>query len=196
MNETTHPRIGITAVGTSLPEQVVTSTALQARIEAASGMALGANLLEQMTGIGTRRIARDDEYSSTLAVAAARQALAAAGLDPFDIDLLLFASATRDIVEPATAHIVQAELGSRAHALDVTNACNSFINGIDLARSCILAGRARRALVVTGETPTRAMRPSVTSFEQARSAARATPAATSSRTSKETGAPCAASSRR
>jgi 3-oxoacyl-[acyl-carrier-protein] synthase-3 len=170
MNETTHPRIGITAVGTSLPEQVVTSTALQARIEAASGMALGANLLEQMTGIGTRRIARDDEYSSTLAVAAARQALAAAGLDPFDIDLLLFASATRDIVEPATAHIVQAELGSRAHALDVTNACNSFINGIDLARSCILAGRARRALVVTGETPTRAMRPSVTSFEQARSA--------------------------
>src|SRR5262249_28154325 len=113
---------------------------------------------------------RDDEYSSTLAVAAARQALEAAGLDPFDIDVLLFASATRDIVEPATAHIVQAELGSRAHVLDVSNACNSFINGIDLARSCILAGRSRRALVVTGETPTRAMRPRVDSLEQARSA--------------------------
>ena len=53
---------------------------------------------------------------------------------------------------------MQAELGSRAHALDVTNACNSFLNGIDLARAMILAGRSRRALVVTGETPTRAIR--------------------------------------
>jgi 3-oxoacyl-[acyl-carrier-protein] synthase III len=149
---------------------VLTSTELQERVEAASGMTLGSGLLEQMTGIGRRRLARDDEYSSTLAVLAARRALAAADLDPFDIDLLLFASATRDIVEPATAHIVQAELGSHAHALDVTNACNSFINGIDLARSSILAGRARRALVVTGETPTRAMRWQLDSIEQARAA--------------------------
>ncbi len=74
------------------------------------------------------------------------------------------------MVEPATAHVVQAALGSRAHAMDVTNACNSFLNGIDLARSMILAGRARRALVVTGETPTRVMRPRVTGLRQARTA--------------------------
>ena len=96
--------------------------------------------------------------------------LADTGTDPRDLDLLLFASATRDMTEPATAHVVQAALGSRAHALDVTNACNSFLNGIDLARSMILAGRARKALVVTGETPTRAMRPRLRSLTEARTA--------------------------
>jgi acyl-CoA:acyl-CoA alkyltransferase len=168
MTQTT--RVGITAVGTSLPDQVVTSTELQDRVATASGLDLTPGLFEQMTGIATRRIARDDEYSSTLAVAAARSALATAGLDPFDLDLLLFASASRDMVEPATAHIVQAELGCKAHALDVTNACNSFVNGIDLARAMILTGRARRALVVTGETPTRTMRPTLSSLAQARAA--------------------------
>jgi acyl-CoA:acyl-CoA alkyltransferase len=98
---------------------------------------------EQLTGIGSRRVAGNDEYSSTLAVGAARRALAAAGLGPGDIDLLIYASATRDVAEPATAHIVQADLGSRAHALDVTNACNSFINGIDIARPCCSPGERR-----------------------------------------------------
>ncbi|MGE5829272.1 MAG: 3-oxoacyl-ACP synthase III family protein [Micromonosporaceae bacterium] len=163
-------RVGITAVGMSLPDQVVSSVELQERVGAASGLTLPSGLFEQMTGIATRRIARDDEYSSTLAIAAARSALTAAGLDPFDLDLLLFASASRDMVEPATSHIVQAELGSKAHTLDVTNACNSFVNGIDLARSMILAGRARRALVVTGETPTRTMRPRLESLAQVRAA--------------------------
>ena len=65
---------------------------------------------------------------------------------------------------------MQAALGSRAHALDVTNACNSFLNGIDRARAMILAGRVRRALVVTGETPTRSMRPRLDGMAQARSA--------------------------
>lgn len=163
-------RVGITAVGTSLPGQVVATVELQRRLAEASGFDLPAGLLSRMTGIASRRIVADDEYASTLAVRAARQALAAAGREPEEVDLLLFASATRDVAEPATAHIVQAELGGRAHALDVTNACNSFLNGIDLARSAILAGRARRALVVTGETPTRAMRQRLTDLEQARSA--------------------------
>jgi 3-oxoacyl-[acyl-carrier-protein] synthase III len=170
MTDMTPPRVGITAVGASLPEQVITTAELQSRVARASALPLSPGLFEQMSGIATRRLARDDEYASTLAIGAARQALAAARLDPFDIDLLLFASATRDIVEPATAHIVQAELGSKAHTLDVTNACNSFINGIDLARSHILAGRARRALVVTGETPTRVMRWRLSSLEQVRTA--------------------------
>jgi 3-oxoacyl-[acyl-carrier-protein] synthase-3 len=163
-------RVGITATGYSLPAREVTTAALQARVEAASGLPLGSDLFTQLTGIATRRVAADDEYASTLAVRAAEQALARAGLDPFDIDLLLFASASRDIVEPATAHIVQAELGTRAHALDLTNACNSFLNGVDMARAMVLAGRARRALVVTGETPTRSMRPKLVSRAQARSA--------------------------
>jgi 3-oxoacyl-[acyl-carrier-protein] synthase-3 len=160
--------MGITAVGSALPAQVVSSAELQDRVAAASGLSLAPGMFEQMTGIARRRVADNDEYASTLAIRAARQALARAGLDPLDIDLLLFASATRDVAEPATAHIVQSELGSKAHAIDLTNACNSFINGIDVARSMLLAGRARRALVVTGETPTRAMRPRVASLAQAR----------------------------
>src|SRR5262245_37405717 len=100
--------VGISAVGTSLPEQVLTTTQLQDRVAAASGLRLTPGLFEQMSGIATRRVARDDEYASTLAVAAARAALAQARLDPFDLDLLVFASASRDMVEPATAHIVQA----------------------------------------------------------------------------------------
>lgn len=151
-------RIGITAVGSHLPARRLTSDRLQAEITAGSGLRLPERMFEKATGIVTRHVADDGEYASTLALAAARKALAARGLDPLDVDLLLYASATRDVCEPATAHIVQAELGSRAHAVDVANACNSFLNGIDLARAMILAGRARRALVVTGETPSRAMR--------------------------------------
>jgi acyl-CoA:acyl-CoA alkyltransferase len=162
------PRVGLTAVAGALPETEVTTAALQDRVAAASRLPLPAGMLERATGVTRRRVAADDEYASTLAITAAREALA--GRDPLDVDLLLFASATRDMVEPATAHIVQAALGTRAHALDVTNACNSFLNGIDLARAMILAGRARTALVVTGETPTRVMRPRLSGMAQARTA--------------------------
>jgi 3-oxoacyl-[acyl-carrier-protein] synthase III len=163
-------RVGITAVASCLPEREVTTADLQERVCAAGEVRLPAGMFAMTTGIHRRRVAADDEYASDLAIGAARNVLRAADLDPLDIDLLLFASATRDMVEPATAHVVQAALGSRAHALDVTNACNSFLNGIDLARSMIIAGRARRALVVTGETPTRAMRPRLADLAQARDA--------------------------
>ncbi|NBM16648.1 ketoacyl-ACP synthase III [Streptomyces sp. GC420] len=165
----TPARTGITGVGSSLPEEVVTSERLQREVAGSFAGSLPPRLLRQATGIATRRMAGEGVYASTLAAAAARKALAAARLEALDIDLLLFASATRDVAEPATAHIVQAELGSRAHALDVTNACNSFVNGIDVARSMLLAGRARRALVVTGETPSRAMRREPAGFAEFRS---------------------------
>ncbi|GAA2793756.1 ketoacyl-ACP synthase III [Kitasatospora sp. CM 4170] len=151
-------RIGITAVGSQLPARRLTSQQLQDEVTAGGRLRLPERMFEKATGIATRHFAADGEYASTLGIGAARRALDARGLDPADVDLLLWASATRDVCEPATAHLVQAELGSRAHALDVSNACNSFLNGIDLARAMILAGRARRALVVTGETPSRAMR--------------------------------------
>jgi 3-oxoacyl-[acyl-carrier-protein] synthase III len=166
----TVPRVGITAVASSLPEHEVTTADLQDRIASASGLPLPSGMFAQATGIDRRRIAADDEYASDLAIRAARRVLSDADLHALDVDLLLFASATRDMVEPATAHVVQAALGGRAHALDVTNACNSFLNGIDLARSMILAGRVRRALVVTGETPTRSMRPRLSGMAQARTA--------------------------
>jgi 3-oxoacyl-[acyl-carrier-protein] synthase III len=166
----TVPRVGITAVASYLPERQVTTAELQSSVAVASGLPLPAGMFAQATGITTRRMAAAGEYASDLAIGAGRLVLEQAGLDALDVDLLLFASATRDMAEPATAHVVQAALGGRAHALDVTNACNSFLNGIDLARSMILAGRARRALVVTGETPTRSMRPRLDGMRQARQA--------------------------
>jgi acyl-CoA:acyl-CoA alkyltransferase len=163
-------RVGITAAAAHLPAEVMTTADLQRRVERASGLRLPRGLFEKMSGIARRHVVGPGEYASTLAVRAAERALRAADLDPLDVDVLLFASASRDMVEPATAHIVQAELGSKAHALDVTNACNSFLNGIDLARAMVLAGRAGRVLVVTGETPTRVMRPALRSLNQARDA--------------------------
>jgi 3-oxoacyl-[acyl-carrier-protein] synthase-3 len=163
-------KVGITGIAYALPAREVRTDELQRRVAEASGLALPPRLFEQATGITRRRLVADGEYASDLAIDAATKVLAEAGRDPLDIDLLLFASATRDMAEPATAHVVQAALGSRAHALDVTNACNSFLNGIDLARSMILAGRATRALVVTGETPSRSMRPRLESMAQARTA--------------------------
>jgi acyl-CoA:acyl-CoA alkyltransferase len=160
--------VGITSAAAFLPEQVLTSAQVQERIIIAGSQPFQPGTLEHLTGIERRRVARADEYASTLAIGAARLVLAAAGLRPCDFDLLLFASASRDVAEPATAHIVQAELGSAAHAIDVTNACNSFINGIDLARAMLIAGRATRALVVTGETPTRVIRWQPSSVEQLR----------------------------
>jgi 3-oxoacyl-[acyl-carrier-protein] synthase III len=163
-------RVGITAAGAYLPDAVLTTDALQQRVERDSRLALPRRLFETMSGIARRRVAAPDEYASTLAVHAARDALAQAELDPLDVDLLLFASASRDMLEPATAHIVQDALGSKAHAMDISNACNSFLNGIDTARAFVLAGRARRVLVCTGETPTRVMRPRLESLRQAREA--------------------------
>lgn len=160
--------IGITGAAAFLPARILSSAQVQERVTGGTDLDLPAGLLEQLTGIRSRRMARDDEYASTLAIGAARQVLGSAGLGPDDFDLLVFASASRDVAEPATAHIVQAELGSQAHAFDVTNACNSFINGIDLARALLIAGRARRALVVTGETPTRVIRWQPSGIEQLR----------------------------
>ena len=77
---------------------------------------------------------------------------------PGDIDLLMFASASQDLIEPATSHIVSAKLGLSAPVFDVKNACNSVINALQIADALIRAGSHRRILVVSGEAPTSAVR--------------------------------------
>ncbi|MEU7166406.1 ketoacyl-ACP synthase III [Streptomyces morookaense] len=151
-------RVGIISVGICLPDRILESESLRQEVAANSGLSLPPGIFERVTGVARRRVAAEGEHPSTLAAAAGRSALTRAGLEPSGIDLLVFASASRDVLEPATAHIVQAILGTRAHAMDVANACNSFVNGIDVACAMITAGRARRALVVTGETPSRVVR--------------------------------------
>ncbi|MCG5215756.1 3-oxoacyl-[acyl-carrier-protein] synthase III C-terminal domain-containing protein [Streptosporangium soli] len=111
-----------------------------------------AGIVERMTGIQWRHVADDDQQASDLAVSAARK------LDLDGIDLLIFASASQDMVEPATAHIVSAKLGLSCPVFDVKNACNSVLNGIQVAEALIRTGGHRRVLVCSGEMPSRAVR--------------------------------------
>ncbi|WP_369375445.1 3-oxoacyl-ACP synthase III family protein [Promicromonospora sp. Populi] len=115
-------------------------------------------MVSRLTGVRTVHVADDDQQASDLAVAACRTVLDRAGLGPEDVDLLIFASATQDMIEPATSHITAAKLGVRAPVMDVKNACNSVLNGIEVAEALIGTGRYRRVLVACGEMPTRGVR--------------------------------------
>lgn len=151
-------RVGLLAVAAALPPQARTSAEVEALIEAHSpDYRVRPGLVEAMSGIRARRVAADDVQCSDLAAEAGQQALAAAGLDARDVDLLVFAAAGQDLVEPATAHIVQHKLGTRCQVFDVKNACNSFLNGLQLAEALILGGSCATALVVTGEVCSRAV---------------------------------------
>ena len=146
-------RIGGVAV--HLPERRMTSDELERAI---GPYRPPAGIVPRLTGITARHVMGAHEQASDLAVAAARKLLAETGTGPDEIDLLLFASASQDMVEPATAHIVAAKLDLRCPVMDVKNACNSVLNGIEVAAALIETGRYRRVLVASGETPSRAVR--------------------------------------
>jgi 3-oxoacyl-[acyl-carrier-protein] synthase-3 len=154
-------RAAIAGVGTYLPERVVTSDEVERRIaeaSAAHGFVPKPGIVERLTGVRERRYKEPHQDASDLAVEAARRALAAAELEAGDVDLLIFGSSSQVLIEPATAHIVSAKLGSRAVVFDIKNACNSFINAMQVADSLIRTGQYRRALVCTGECPSEAVR--------------------------------------
>ncbi|MEU8798797.1 ketoacyl-ACP synthase III [Spirillospora sp. NPDC048819] len=156
-------RARITAVAAHLPERTVTSAEVEARVAAESAAGDGGyrphpTIVERMTGIRARHVMRDDEQASDLAVAAARDVLAERGIPAAGIDLLVFGSASQDLIEPATAHIVAAKLGATCPVFDVKNACNSFLNGLQTADALIRTGQHERVLVCTGESPSRAIR--------------------------------------
>jgi 3-oxoacyl-[acyl-carrier-protein] synthase-3 len=140
----------ITGCGHFLPEQVVSSIEVEERVRAC-GFDIPHGIIQRLTGVAYRRYCPEG-VSSDLAAEAARLALQDAGLSPLDIDLLIFASATHDVAEPATAGILQAKTGClMAHAMDIKNACNSFLNALDVASGYIQLGRARRVLIACGE---------------------------------------------
>jgi 3-oxoacyl-[acyl-carrier-protein] synthase-3 len=164
-------RAAITGIGYATPVRHVPTAQVEQRIIDASGrLPIPRGRIEALSGIGCRYMVGPGEYASTLAVEAGRRALADAGAGVGDIDLLIFASASQDQIEPATAHIVADELGIHAPAFDARNACNSFVNGVEIAEAFILTGRARRVLVVSGETPTLAIRWKVASIRELRRA--------------------------
>jgi acyl-CoA:acyl-CoA alkyltransferase len=121
---------------------------------------LATGLIRRMTGVHTVYVRPEGWEASDLAVAAARIALEES---PGPVDLLLFASASQDLVEPATSHIVAAKLGSEligaaAPVMDVKNACNSVVNAMQVADAFIRSGQYRRVLIASGEGPSVAVR--------------------------------------
>ncbi len=110
--------------------------------------------LENLTGVRGVYVRADDVQASDLAVAAARKALGMAQMSADEMDLLLFASTSQDLVEPATGHIVAAKLGAVCPVFDVKNACNSVLNAVETAAAFIETGRHRTVLIACGETAT------------------------------------------
>jgi 3-oxoacyl-(acyl-carrier-protein) synthase III len=147
------PAVGIAGLAHELPTRVVTSEEVSERFVDENGRRLlRPGLLELLTGVTERRWAAEGQYSSDLAAAAATSALLRSAIAPEAVDLLIFASASHDVAEPATANRVQALTGCvNARVFDVKNACNSFVDGLDLAATMVRAGRVRVVVVATGE---------------------------------------------
>lgn len=148
----------IAGVSAYLPETWATSRDVEAQVERSGPYRPRPGVIEKVTGIRRRCWAPEDWQASDLAVAAAQKLLAEAGLAAIDIDLLLFASASQDMAEPATAHITAAKLGAQCPVFDVKNACNSMLNALQVADALIRTGQHRRVLICTGEVPSRAIR--------------------------------------
>ena len=149
----------ICSIATVLPETVRTTRRTQDLLqEHNAGMRLPTGLIERITGVRRVHVADEGVMASDLAVAAAEHLLAEAEFAPTEVDLLLFASATQDLIEPATAHIVAAKLGLCCPVFDVKNACNSVLNAIETADALIRVGGYERVLVCSGEKPSVATR--------------------------------------
>lgn len=146
---------GVTLVGTG--------SALPARVVPNDEFAEVLNLdtsdewIRTRTGIRYRRFAGAGETSASLGAAAARAALESAGLTPRDIDLIVCATVTPDLMCPANACLIQAELGCRpVPAFDLSAACSGFLYALSVATQYVRTGLARHALVIGAEVLTRA----------------------------------------
>jgi 3-oxoacyl-[acyl-carrier-protein] synthase-3 len=162
-------RAMITGVGHYLPDIVISSDDVECRVAERTGFRMPRGLIARMTGVKERHYRADEEQASDMAVQAARSAVSRAGITPADIDVLIFASCTQDITEPATANIIQDKLAAvGAHAFDVKNACNSFLNALDLADSLIRTEKAETILITVGETPSPSIKWDLASAEDLR----------------------------
>ncbi|RBP53376.1 ketoacyl-ACP synthase III [Arenicella xantha] len=152
--------IKILSVGTHLPDEVVKSTHLFEEFQSEQRYGIRLDWMANDMGIKERRVAPAGVLPSTLAIPAAREAIAnCPNLDPAKIGLVIFCGIERDQSEPATAHTIQSALGLKAdHAFDVSNACFGFMHGIEIANHFIKSGSTDYALVVTGEIPSRVLR--------------------------------------
>ena len=142
----------ITGTGSFLPPKRVTNVDLVTQL-AASGVETSDDWIVERTGIRARHFSEQGVLTSELAVAAAQNALQAAGLQASDIDLIVVATSTPDMVFPSTACIVQNKLGiAGCAAFDIQAVCTGFVYALSVANAMIQSGAANKALVIGAET--------------------------------------------
>ncbi len=139
--------VKIVGVGSYLPSRVVTNDEMAPRIDSTS------EWIVSHTGIESRHIAATDETPSSMGAEAVRRALAAAGVEPDDIGLIVLATTTPDYVTyPSTSCLVQALTGCRhAAAFDLSAACSGFVYGLEMAKGYLLCHPEKKAIVVGTE---------------------------------------------
>ncbi|MDR7306413.1 beta-ketoacyl-ACP synthase III [Rhodoferax saidenbachensis] len=141
----------ITGTGSYVPPRRLSNADLVAQL-AATGVETSDDWIVERTGIRARHFVDDGVYSSDLAVEACKGALQAAGLDAKDIDLIIVATSTPDMVFPSTACILQNKLGANGGAaFDVQAVCSGFVYALTVADAMIQSGAANKALVVGAE---------------------------------------------
>ena len=140
----------IAGIGSYLPEKVLTNKDLEGMMDTSD------EWIRERTGIKRRHIAADDETTSSLGLEAARRAMEMAGVTADELDLIVVGTCTPDKVIPATACIIQRQLGAkRCPAVDINAACSGFIYGLDYANRYLRTGGASKALVIGVETLSR-----------------------------------------
>ena len=144
------PYAHITGWGMSVPESVLTNDDLSKRIETNDAW------IRDHTGIRERHIARENQFPSTLGVEASIKALEVANVRPTDIDLIICSTSSPEYIFPATACLIQDQLGaSKAGAFDLLAACSGFIYAVNMAAQSICSGSIKTALVIGAETLSR-----------------------------------------
>lgn len=137
----------IIGTGSALPKRAVSNAEMAAMVDTSD------EWIVARTGIRSRHVAGADETTATLATDAARKAIESAGISAGDIDLIVLATATPDQTFPATATLVQHELGCNGGiAFDVAAVCSGFLYALGVADSMLRTGMASRALVIGSET--------------------------------------------
>lgn len=133
---------GIISVGSAVPDKVLTNADLEKMVDTSD------EWIRNMTGIQERHIAAEGEATSDYAVKAARTAIERAGIEPKDIDLIILATITGDLIFPATASIVQHAIGAKCPAFDLSAGCSGWVYALSVANGFIKSGMYKKVLVI------------------------------------------------
>src|SRR5438477_5508083 len=138
--------VSIIGTGSYVPEKILTNADLSKMVDTSD------EWITTRTGIKERRIAATDEYTSDMATKAALAAIEQAGISPKEIDLILLAPATPDMIFPATACLVQTKIGAtKAACLDVSAACAGYLYALEIAQQFITSHTCETVLVIGAE---------------------------------------------